>query len=301
MKKAVFFGESLVDIVKNPSKDYHTHSLPGGAMLNAASISALLGAETVLLSSVGSDENGMLIEEALRQRGVELSEPFVIDGGITKTAIATLDFEGKASYEFSRALLKPPSVDSVMLQEQDLVCFGSFYPLQEENGEVADQFIDRAKKAQCIIAFDPNYRPSHVQQLQQCKSKIEAFIDQADIIKASTDDVEIIWGADKKRSMETLSKRFGAKKMIIVTDGSNGVQALCNAKQYTVSGIEIAVDDTVGAGDAFSGAMAAYYVKNGFPDDPTPMIAYANSIAALSCSWKGAYPPIELARIIKGK
>lgn len=80
---------------------------------------------------------------------------------------------------------------------------------------------------------------------------------------------------------------------VIVTMGSRGVMWVTKSGAYTVDSFKVEAVDTTGAGDAFIGCFAHYYVQN---KDVLQSINMATAFAALSVTKRGtqnSYPSVE--------
>ena len=89
-------GESLVDIVTTTNG---TTEHPGGSPANVAYGLGRLGVDTTLLTSIGGDRRGAVVEDHLARAGVRFL-PGSRRPGRTATAAATLTAEGSARYDF---------------------------------------------------------------------------------------------------------------------------------------------------------------------------------------------------------
>jgi fructokinase len=89
--------------------------------------------------------------------------------------------------------------------------------------------------------------------------------------------------------------------MVVVTRGAAGASAWLAAGEVTVPGAPAAVEDTVGAGDAFNGGLLAWLHRHGrltkggirtLPIDAVEAaLAFASLVAARTCERPGADPP----------
>ena len=89
-----------------------------------------------------------------------------------------------------------------------------------------------------------------------------------------------------------------------MTLGSNGAVGLASDTIVNSSGVHVNVADTVGAGDAFMSALLArlddcallnYRAIAALSEDTlADSLAYANRVAALACTRRGADPPTRL-------
>src|SRR3954468_24307679 len=92
-QRCLVVGESLVDIVVPP--DGTPTLAPGGSPLNVAVGLARLGALTELVTEIGDDDLGRIIEIHLDRSHVRLAEGSIVNGR-TNTATAHLDEHGAA-------------------------------------------------------------------------------------------------------------------------------------------------------------------------------------------------------------
>jgi 2-dehydro-3-deoxygluconokinase len=74
-----------------------------------------------------------------------------------------------------------------------------------------------------------------------------------------------------------------------MTLGENGAYVADGSGGRRVPGVRVPVVDTTGAGDAFTGAYLAEWLRHG---DPFAAAAYANAAAALKTLGHGAVAPI---------
>ncbi len=103
-------GESLVDVVRAP--DGSTSEHVGGSAANVAVALARLGRHVRFATSFADDPHGRMVAGHLDRAGVRLAnQPHSI--ARTSTAVATLDADGAAHYEFDLDwVLDPPTVEA---------------------------------------------------------------------------------------------------------------------------------------------------------------------------------------------
>lgn len=90
-------------------------------------------------------------------------------------------------------------------------------------------------------------------------------------------------------------------KNVIVTMGSRGVMWVTKSGAHTVDSFKVEAVDTTGAGDAFIGCFAHYYVQN---KDVLQSINMATAFAALSVTKRGtqnSYPSVEEVSLFLSK
>ncbi|NBO26973.1 MAG: carbohydrate kinase, partial [Actinobacteria bacterium] len=97
MTRVWVVGEALIDLI--PVDGGNRMPLVGGGPANTAKAVARLGYATSFIGGISSDSYGSAIETELLRSGVDLSLVYRGDTS-TALAIATLDENGAASYEF---------------------------------------------------------------------------------------------------------------------------------------------------------------------------------------------------------
>jgi ribokinase len=74
-------------------------------------------------------------------------------------------------------------------------------------------------------------------------------------------------------------------KHVVVTLGERGAMIVAESEHLKVSGLKVEVADTVGAGDAFSGALA---VALSMGENMLEAVSFANLVAAIKVTMRGA-------------
>jgi fructokinase len=291
MNRIALIGEILVDFVV--SKDFSITPVPGGSIFNTAASLAKLGSKVSFFSQVGNDFWGKYLISEMENMGIGHSG--VIKSGEFKTplAFAFVDQTGNASYDF----YKSEFTDKIRLPDfKNIDCFhfGSFYSIKPENEEAIDNFISEAKKNDVLISYDPNYR----KDFDELKNNLIKNFEAADIIKASIDDVEKIFGATTIDSAFSILEEFDPV-LTILTLGRNGSAAKIKGRDFIkVESPEIKVVDTIGAGDNFSAGFLYYLNMNNLftkdnilkieDDFLSKMLYFADEVAGASLKVKGA-------------
>ena len=113
---------------------------------------------------------------------------------------------------------------------------------------------------------------------------------------------EEVWGDEFIEDDSFLKEqcaRFG-ERTLIVTLGDKGVYVSpSDGEDYRVSSISVAVKDTTGAGDAFSGGLVAGLVR--FEGDLRRAIEYASVVAGLSTEREGTAPAMPTRKEVEEK
>jgi fructokinase len=300
--KILLVGESLVDIVSAP--DGRTEEHVGGSPANVALTLARLGRQAALLTTTGDDERGARIRQHLRDNGVQLLPDGPTDVP-TSTAAATLGEGGQATYEFELAWqLAQETMDGVQATLGEYLCVhtGSIAAVLAPGAEQAGRLLDAAAST-ATISYDPNARPAIMGSAESVRPHIEAMIARADLVKLSDEDAGWLYpdvGADELagRVLEA------GPSMLVLTRGGDGAVAWCGAGRTEIPSASVAVADTVGAGDSFSGALIDGLARQDLlgasrREDlrAIPLHAvrealdHAAAVAAITVSRPGADPP----------
>lgn len=295
MKKLLAIGEALVDIFKDEIK-------VGGAPLNVCSVFSKLGGESCFIGKLSNDKYGLLIKEKMKECNIKNDYVFYDDAPTGKAFVTTLE-NGDREFRFERDYCADQLLDEKEIKEEWFkdafalhFCSVSLddYPSKKAHYKA----IEYARKNNCLVSFDLNLRLSLFKEHTRLKEVIFEFIEYADIIKLSYD--ELVW-LNKKNRINDLFK--GNVKIIILTLGEEG--AICYLKDkrvIRVLGNKVKAIDTTGAGDAFVGAFL-YCLSNDFDyEKMEEYLSFANKYSAISVTKLGAidsYPTLnEMKRII---
>ncbi len=172
--------------------------------------------------------------------------------------------------------------------------FGSISLINEPVRGATLKAVEIARKNNMIISYDPNLRLPLWPDEATAKKWIIEGLTQADIVKVSKEELEFITGEnDLNEGIEKIIS-YGIK-IVFVTLGSEGCYVYNNGTGVLVSGFEVNVQDTTGAGDGFVAGvlyqLVAHDVKNiselGL-SELQQMVKFANAVGALATTEKGA-------------
>ncbi|HEV2292509.1 MAG TPA: carbohydrate kinase [Tepidisphaeraceae bacterium] len=266
----------------------------GGAPANFAFHAQQLGARGVVASAVGADILGDEIEERLQWWGV-VSSIAIDHEHPTGTVSVTLDGQGVPNYvihhpvawDFLHNHHFPPATTA------DVVCFGTLAQRSPVSRQSIQRYL-RDTRPDCLRVFDINLR-----QHFYTEPVIRASLDVAGVLKLNEQELPVVaemLGLPSNEAAFTaaLFERLVGLRLIALTRGPNGSALLTREATSQHAGIRTTLADTVGAGDAFTAAVAVGLLKR-IPLDR--INDAANRIAAFVCSQPGATPrlPEELA------
>jgi fructokinase len=298
----VVAGEALVDLV--PQAEGELHALAGGGPYNTARTVGRLEQPVQFLGCVSDDAFGRRLRERLREDGVRLDS--VVDTALPTTlALAELDAGGSASYRFytdgtSAASLAPDAARAALPERVDILhveggCIAlglDVHPTAHALRALIDAVADRA-----LVTVDPNCRPLSIPDRDAYRRGLAATLRQAHLVKASLEDLAFIEPslspADAARSLLA-----DGPSVALVTLGGDGALIVTADGEERLPAPRVDVVDTIGAGDAFSGGLLAWWHRHGHGraelDDAEALrgaTRFACAIAARTCERAGASPP----------
>lgn len=240
---AVVVGEALIDIVQHEGRQLGEHV--GGSPLNVAMGLALLGRRVEFLTWIGDDRRGQRIADYLHDGGVTLA-PGSIGAERTGTAVATLDENGSATYQFD---IDWQVSQDVVLESPLVLHTGSIATALAPGVDGVTKLIE-SHAATSTISFDPNIRSAFFEDAAQALALVESVVARSDVVKASDEDMR--WLAPDT-APEDLAARWLAlgPALVAVTFGADGSFATTAQGSVRIPAYPAEVVDTVGAGDAF--------------------------------------------------
>jgi fructokinase len=260
MRKIYAIGESLIDIIF--SQGDVKAARPGGSMLNSAVSLGRAGEHIIFLSEFGNDQGGNFIATFLENNGVKTHSIYRYSEGKTPLALAFLNDSGNASYDF----YKPYPKDRLRIEipaftPNDIFLFGSFFGIDPTIRQTVLSMVQAARQSDVLVVYDPNFRKPHAHQLDSLRPLILENMSMASIIKASDEDMEIIFGESDPVKLRLIPEI--GNKPLIITQGSKG--ALLNTPSMTefIPAREVQVVSTIGAGDNFNAGLIYGIIKAG--------------------------------------
>lgn len=300
MRHFLVVGESILDVISqlDQGNDYSGHEAPGGSPANVAVGLGRLGHDVGLWTHIGVDAAGTLLRDHLVGAGVELLAP---TAGVTSQAVATIQSDGSARYDFAVDWPRWPSGVAAAVTAPHLHT-GSLAALLAPGADDVTQLLHE-RRATTSISYDPNIRPALVGAAGDCRGRVEGIIALSDIVKASDEDLAWLYPGVGTTEAAQHWLMLGPA-MVCVTLGSDGALAMTRNGYVDVPRVPVTVVDTVGAGDAFmSGLLDALWVRKLLGASARPrlqavdndelrdVISHAALVAALTVARAGAAPP----------
>jgi fructokinase len=284
--RVLVVGEALIDIVMTgPSAVRH----PGGSPANVSYGLGRLGASTTLLTWFGRDASGEVLMTHLESAGVKIF-PGSDAAPRTSTAVAHITEGGSAEYQFDVTWNPPQATD---LEHFALVHTGSIASFLSPGAEDVREMLSMAR-TKALITYDPNIRPKLVGSHSQAVHTFEETIRLADVVKLSHEDAA--WLYPDKSVEAVLDGILAAGASLgVATMGSGGSVLVTPTSTARVPAKDIAVVDTIGAGDAYMSALLVSVLGRALhrldEDELWELGEFASIAAAITVGRAGAVPP----------
>ncbi|MBX2881681.1 MAG: carbohydrate kinase [Granulosicoccus sp.] len=300
-------GDTLVDLFSQPESSDGSVTLSGhvgGSPLNVALGLARLGNHSAFLCKNSTDFIGQRILKYLNNNSVDTQ--WIIPSSLNSTlAMVQRAEDGSANYAFyidntaDRSLL-PDELPSGFPEALKLLHFGSYSTaIEPTSGSLLA--LARRESAQRLISYDPNIRPSIEPDMQVWRSQFSEFVKVAGFVKASDEDIEHLFGANKGHDEFAADVIAAGAALVAVTRGSDGAHLYsADGRRSLSQAFEVKVVDTVGAGDTFQSASLHYLGTSGCLDgsrlsvaelDLDELVNFAAQAAAITCTRQGADLP----------
>lgn len=304
MRKIYTIGETVLDIVfKN---DIPVTAKAGGSMLNTAVSLGRMGLPIHFISEYGTDEAGQIINDFLAANGTDTQHVYKYSDGKSALALAFLDEKNNARYSFYKAY--PPErlkINFPEINKDDILMFGSFYGVTSEIREILRSFLKEAQKRQAIIIYDPNFRKSHLFELDKLRPAILENLAFADIVRCSDEDVNMIFNTHNCE--EAFAAISPYCTIMIYTSGPKDVTLRTKvlSQHYPVE--QITPLSTIGAGDSFNAGLISGLFNNDITREEltslTPktwqkLIEQGIAFSTAVCQVYENYIPLEFAKTI---
>jgi fructokinase len=252
MRKIYAIGESLLDIIFRDGEPQTAKA--GGSILNSVVSLGRMSLPVSFISEYGTDDVGILIDAFLKENGVDTSSVHRYDDGNTALALAFLNEKNNAHYSFYKNYpAKRLDINIPVLKKEDIILCGSFYALSFEIRERFISFLQAAHEAGAIVVYDPNFRKSHLNELESLEPLIIENMQMSNIVRGSDEDFRNIF--DTKNPDDTWEIVRKYCKCMIYTYSVEGVYVRTSSFSGRFPVNIIKPVSTIGAGDNFNAGM----------------------------------------------
>lgn len=301
-------GEALIDIFETESG---TLRFAGGASAAFCSAVSSLGGNAALIAKLGGDSDGKLILQHLKDANVNTDYVFIDPNHNTGKIIIAPSGSAMCLLRKNAAdmFLHPDEIPDELFKKDDILHFCSMGLLESPQKYAHIKAINAASEAGAIIAFDLNFRPRQWQSAEKCLQAIDAVIPMIDYIKASKEELQLLFPAlTDETAVLSMLERSIKLKCVIITDGSNSATAyLKKNRKLSVLSYQADTVDATGAGDCFFGAfllnmerIEAFSASGEvYSACVKKSLDYASAAASLSSERQGAFCKVRAEDVEK--
>jgi len=226
----------------------------GGAPLNVACHLQQLGRDALPVSALGRDFLGDEILRRARRLGLDTRFLPQLSSHPTGVVQVALDDSGQPSYEIVEGVAWDaiPRSDELLAagRAAEALVYGSLAQRSEDNRQLIGELLDQTAG---MRIFDVNLRPPFDQH-----ELVLELGEHADLIKLNDDEVRALSGLGETAELPDAARALRERcrcRQVCVTAGADGAGLLDDDDWHWCDGREVAVKDTVGAGDSFMAAL----------------------------------------------
>jgi ribokinase len=260
---------------------------PGGKSANQAVAASLLGGAVSLIGAVGDDSNGEMLLSSAAGAGVDISHVRTSHSAATGVAVIAVDAQGENNIIIAagaNGTLAPADVAAAAdeFDGASVVCLCL---------EVSLETVEAAARAGHDAGATVLLNPSPYGEIPQ------GLADLCDVLLVNAHEASLFLGSDVPEAdaddaaWGQVRQRFAQRGLqrAVVTLGADGSVVL-DSTADTVNGVtriapaRVNAVDTTGAGDAFTGAVAARLAAG---DPLVAAAAFASVAGALAATRKG--------------
>lgn len=261
----------------------------GGGGINTAVNFASLGLKTSTIVKIGDDEQSEKIRKVLKQANVDLSNLVKTKKYQTGFSIILTSFQGDRTVLAHRGANAQLEIDDINFNAIKTSKWLYLAPLNGNSTKVLDRVAAFAEENNVNLAINVG-----TSSIKQGKEHLYSILKTAEVIILNKDEASMLTGIEvrpdtkhEKYSMEVIHPDIKSmlkeintekSKIVIITDGKNGVYAYDGIKFYQCNEFPAKVISTLGAGDAFSSTFVASLEKTNGSIEKS--LQYASVVAA---------------------
>ncbi len=263
----------------------------GGAPANFAFHARAMGARSRVISRVGRDPLGVEILQRLQALGLPIADIQIDPSAPTGTAGVRLSPDGQPCFTIHEDVawdhLAPEKNALAAAAEADAVSFGTLAQRREPARGTIQALVAAVRPGAWRI-LDLNLRQHYFS-----RDIVETSLRLANVVKFNDSELPVLaqWldlRGGARQQIEQLARQR-ALRLVCLTRGAHGSLLYSQGQWAEDPGQPVAVKDTVGAGDAFTAALAVGLLA-GKPLDA--INRRANQAARHVCCCEGATPPL---------
>lgn len=252
--------------------------LSGGSAANYIIGVARLGASTGFIGKVGDDSYGTILLNELIFEKIDVSQVQIEKTSRSGMCLIPVDRNGNRiifSFRGANAKLQPEDIKA------DYLAQASHLHITSPPQHVAEHAAKIAKDLNLTVSYDPGGKI-----IRKGLSFIESTLPYVDMFFPSSSELSFLFPdlRDPVPAGLYLIKTYGIK-LIAIKQGAHGCLIISKDHTFQISGLDVSVIDTTGAGDAFAAAFTVAYHRGW---DLITCASFANAAGALTVTRVGA-------------
>ena len=265
--------------------------VPGGKGSNQAVAAARLGMEVTFAGKIGADAHGPVLRECLEGEGIATGG--LLSDEAEQSGFAAILVESNGQ----NRIVVFPGANMAIRKEDVAEAFGGTYEAVLINLEIPEQIVlevcrlAREKSLPIILDAGP------IRDLDF------SLLHGLEIISPNETETRAITGIECRGiddAVQAAQKlvRIAPSRYAVIKLGERGALLYDAEQDYSkyVKGYPVEAVDSTAAGDAFTAAMTAHYLRYG---DIAQAVAYANAAGALAVMRLGAQPSLPTAEEVE--
>lgn len=301
-----FLGEALIDFTAAPGAGLRFDGHVGGALLNGAVAAARLGEPVGYLSQLSTDMFGERLLAHLQANGI------ATDFVLRSAAPSTLAFVERTAQTNRYAFYMQGTADTLWAPDPlprlpdscRWLHYGSNLLTREPSGQRVLDFV-RAQRGLRVRVFDPNARPSLIEDLAAWRARCAECLAECEVLKLSDEDCALLAPGQTLDAAARAWLQAGPTAVLITRGAAGATLYRPGRPPLAVRPPPVQVVDTIGAGDTFGAGLSVGLLAQGVQhaaalsslsdDGWRAVLRFAATAAALNCAREGADPPTRAA------
>lgn len=261
------------------------HQAPGGKGANQAIASRRAGARVSFITAFGDDAFGQKAAENCRNEGLDLSHAKTVTGAANQVALILVGEGGQnliAVAPGASLALSPEDIDGLpdsLFAAGDILLASLEVPVP-----TVARALQRARQASMITVVNP--APANPMICDP------AFLSLVDVLTPNEEEFSALGDRNAPQPIAAgvaRLRRFGVRD-VILTLGEHGCVVVTGSDEMEIPAFAVEAVDTVGAGDAFNGALAAALSRGWDIGQAARWACAAGAIAVTREGAQGAIP-----------
>lgn len=229
-----------------------------GAELNVSIGLSRLGHKVSYITRLGDDVFGYHIQNVINKEGILAEDIFIDHNYSTGFYFKTKVPNGDPVVHYFRKNTAATNMSRKNIEDADfggariLHITGITAALSANTLDALYAAIEKARKNNMFISFDPNIRVQLWESEEQMVQVLNDLASKCDLVLPGIKEGRILTGKQTKEEIAQFYLEAGAKA-VVIKDGASGAYLKTETEDKVIPGFKVnEVVDTVGAGDGFA-------------------------------------------------